>query len=313
MLRAGVETASSADRIALGVALSDREGFVVSLDPSTFVATASARARADDPIRHVVPLLGASANEVRPFFETAPRKHPPFESAHPALAEPPFVLGVSAGGFAWAPSTSSPPAQIWPLAGDGPVDAIRVVTLADHAGYAVAFRQGASVFLGALHEDKTPNGELLRIGGLGPQIGAPTIAAAPDHVLVAWADRTASSTPWAIRWLSWRPGTEAPAPTAFPAATGGASFAMSPALASISGGRLVMAWTEGAGSKHEVRAQALDAADHPIGTALTVSADGVNAGQGVPALTPDGRGAIVFLASPSGSAASLVAVPIVCP
>jgi hypothetical protein len=33
----------------------------------------------------------------------------------------------------------------------------------------------------------------------------------------------------------------------------------------------------------------------------------------MPALTPDGRGAVVFLATPTGTTASVVAVPVVCP
>ncbi len=315
LLRAGVETTSNAERIALGVALGDREGFVVSLDPSTFVASASAKARADDPIRHVVPVLGAAA-DVRPFFETAPRhpKSTTLQAAFPVAADPPFVVGFMGGAVVWAPSSASAATPLWPAVGDGTVDAMRVIPLMNHAGFALAFRQGSSIFLGGLHEDKTPNGELVRVAGLGPQIGAPTLAAAPDHALVAWADRAGPSVPWAIRWVPWRPGTELPAPTPFPVPTGGgAAFAMSPALTSISGGRLVMAWTEGVGARHDVRTQAFDSSDHPIGTALTVSAEGVNAGQGVPALTEDGRGAIVFLASPSGPSASVVAVPIVCP
>jgi hypothetical protein len=311
LLHAGVETAVGADRIALGMALGERDGFVLSLDPSTFVVTSSARSRADEPLRRVVPLL--SAAEVRPFFETS-RKRAPIEGAHPVPADPPFVVGAAGGAFVWAPSSTSATTALWPLAGEGPIDAVRAVVLPNHAGYAVAFRQGASVFLGAMKEDKSPNGELSRIGGLGPQIGAPALGVGPDHVLVAWADRTAASAAWSIRWADWRPGSEPAAPTPFTVPPGGGgTFAMAPSLAPISGGRVVMVWTEGLGKRHEVRAQALDATDRPIGSALTVSADTVNAGQGVPALTADGRGAVVFMAAPSGASASVVAVPIVCP
>jgi hypothetical protein len=88
---------------------------------------------------------------------------------------------------------------------------------------------------------------------------------------------------------------------------------MAPALTTLADGRFVIVWTEGTGARHGVRAQALDANEKSIGTALTVSADGVNAGQGMPALTLDGRGAIVFMATPTGTMASVFAVPVICP
>jgi len=315
LLRAGIETASSVDHIAVGMALADRDGLVVSLDPSTFSAISTSRSHADDPLKRVVPLLSSSSN-VTEFFETTHAGKRPsvgLAAAHPLVADPPFILGVEDGAVVWAPSRTAATTQLWPLAGDTPVDAIRAVELPKHSGFAVAFRQGTSIYLGGLNSDRTVNGGLAHIAGLGPQIGAPAIAASSDHVLVAWADRASPSAPWAIRWLTWHPGTEPVPASPFPVPPGGSGGqAMSPSLTSLSGGRVVMAWTEGGGARHEVRAQALDSSEHFLGTTLTVSAEGVNAGQGVPALTPDGRGAVVFLANPTASTASVVAVPILC-
>jgi len=311
LLRVGIETASTSDRIALGLGLSDREGFVVALDPSTFVASSSSKAKSDDSLRRVVPVF-TPPEDLTGFLETGRRKG--LEAAHPVVADPPFLIAVEDGALVWAPSRSVAPTQLWPVLGDAPVDSIRAVELPKHAGYAVAFRQGTSLYLGALHPDKTADGELTRIGGLGPQIGAPAIAAISTHVLVAWADRPAPSAPWAIRWLTWHPGLAPSTPTVFAVPLGGSGGqVMSPALTALDGDRFVMAWTEGGGAKHEVRAVALDATEHLVGTALTVSNVGVNAGQGVPALTPDGRGAIVFLATPNQTTASVVAVPVICP
>jgi hypothetical protein len=210
-------------------------------------------------------------------------------------------------------SRTSTPVQLWSVDG-APVEALRAVALPGHAGYAIAFRQGASIYLGALKEDKTINGELARIGSLGPQLGAPTLAAGTDHVVVAWADRTSPAVPWGVRWVKWRPGTEPGEPTAFPlqsSAEGAA--AMAPSITSLTGGRFVIAWTEALGTQHVVKAQALDGSERPIGTTLTLSGDGVNAGEGMPVFTRDGRGAIVFLATPTGATASVVAVPVICP
>jgi len=311
LLRTGIEIATTADRIALGVGLDDHDGFAVALDPSTFVASATGHAHSSDTIQRVAPVLAPP--EVSPFLVTK-RHHGELQAAHPVAGDPPFVIGVSGSKLAWTPSRDIGALALWPLESDAPVDAMHAIVLPNHAGFAVAFRQGASIFLGALHSDKTINGGLARVGGLGPQVGAPTLAAGKERVLVAWADRSSASMPWGIRWLQWQPGSEPAAPTPFPVPRGGGGGAvMSPALAALGGGGFVIAWTEGAGARHVVRAVALDSSEQPLGGALSVSADGVNAGEGTPALTPDGRGAIVFLATPSGSSASVVAVPVICP
>ncbi len=313
LLRAGIETVSTGDRIALGVGLGDRDGLVVALDPSTFVALGTSRARSDEPLRRVLPVLGGGA-ELSPLFETSKKRAVGLEAIFPVAAETPFIVGVEDGALVWAPSRNNAPTQLWPLAGTGPVEALRAVVLPKHEGYAIAFRQGAAIYVGALHADKSIHGDLTRISALGPAIGAPTLAANADHILVAWADRPGASAPWSVRWMTWKPGSGLNTPTPFPVPPGGmGGQVMSPALTSLAGGRFVIVWTEGDRTKHEVRAQALDAQEQPVGTALTVSAEGVNAGQGTPALTPDGRGAVAFLSSPNGASASVVAVPIVCP
>jgi hypothetical protein len=309
LLRTGIETASNEERLALGVALTEHDGFVVTLDPSTFAVVNTVRPHSADPLHRVVPVLSP---ELGAFLEST-HKRAPIESAYPVLADPPFVLGVAHGKLVWAPSRTSTPVPLWAVE-PTPVEALRAVLLPGHAGFAVAFRQGASIYLGGLKEDKSINGELVRIGSLGPQMGAPTLAAGSGHVLVAWADRTSPSVPWGIRWVKWRPGTEPGDPTAFPLqSSADGAAAMAPSLTGLTGGRFVVAWTEALGGQHVVRAQALDGVEQPIGTTLTVSADGVNAGEGMPVFTPDGRGAIVFLATPTGTTASVVAVPVICP
>ncbi len=88
---------------------------------------------------------------------------------------------------------------------------------------------------------------------------------------------------------------------------------MSPGLTGLSGGRFLLAWTEGPVASHQVRAATLGEGGEILGSPLTISADGVNAGQGQVALLPDGKGLVVYHASPSGSTAQVVATPIACP
>ena len=165
LLRGGIESATNADRIALGIALSEKDGLVVALDPSTFAAVESTPVHADAPLRRVVPVLGP---ELTAFFETN-KRHKGIEAVHPVPGNPPFVVGAVKGSMVWAPTRSSAPTPLWPITGDVPVEAIRAVVLPDHAGYAIAFRQGASIFLGGLNEDRTMKGGLVRIAGLGTQ------------------------------------------------------------------------------------------------------------------------------------------------
>jgi hypothetical protein len=311
MLRQGVEVASTPDRLALGFALDEHKGLVVGLDPSTMAATATAHDRTTDTLRRVVPVLTPGV-DLGIFLETT-HSHGALEDAHPVSADPPFYLGVAHHKLAWARSIAAASRGLWDVDGDTPVEAMHVVPL-EGGGYAIAFRQAAAVYLGALQADLSPNGALSKVMGLGPQIGAPSLAAGAHDVLVAWPDRPGPTSPWGIRWLHWKPGNEPEPPTAFPVpAGGGGGPTHGSSLGALEGGRFVIVWTEGRGTSHEVRAEALDQMGEPVGSALTVSAEGVNAGGGMPILTPDGRGAVVFLATPAGAAASVVAVPIVCP
>jgi len=88
---------------------------------------------------------------------------------------------------------------------------------------------------------------------------------------------------------------------------------MSPGITSVSGDRFLLAWTEGPVSSHQVRAETLSASADPLGAPITVSGEGINAGQGQPAVLPDGRGLVVYLASPTGAAGQVVATPVSCP
>ena len=101
-----------------------------------------------------------------------------------------------------------------------------------------------------------PKGPLVKVAGLGPQVGSPTVAAQDGAVLVAWADRAQSSEPWSLRWMRFAPGDATVDPKAFVPSGGGlGEHAMSPTLAAAGQGRFVMAWTEGPVSNHQVRAQ----------------------------------------------------------
>jgi hypothetical protein len=87
--------------------------------------------------------------------------------------------------------------------------------------------------------------------------------------------------------------------------------AMAPSVATLGDGRFLLAWTEAGHGKNQVRAQVIDAQDHPSGEPIAVSAPDAVAGQEAIALTDSGVGAIAYLVARRGSF-ELRASPIEC-
>src|SRR5207247_2647442 len=130
--------------------------------------------------------------------------------------------------------------------------------------FAIAFRRAGAIWAGIAVSDAhgaiSPKGDLAGVAGLGPQVGSPVIASSGEWVVVIWADRASSSDPWGLRWQR-RKIDEAPEPAqAFSPPGGGlgAPF-MSPGIAGLGGGRILVLWTEGPVSSHQVRAQTVEA------------------------------------------------------
>jgi hypothetical protein len=86
---------------------------------------------------------------------------------------------------------------------------------------------------------------------------------------------------------------------------------MSPGIAALPGDGFLLVWTEGPASGHAVRALTLAHDGAAVGAALTISNEGVNAGQGQAAITTSGNGVVAFLES-RGTGYQVVATPIVC-
>jgi hypothetical protein len=87
---------------------------------------------------------------------------------------------------------------------------------------------------------------------------------------------------------------------------------MSPAVASLGGGRFLLAWTEGS-STHAVRALTFAADGTPSSTPLEISGASDNAGQPAIALNDDGKGFVAYLASKGNKGFELHVTPISCP
>ena len=128
---------------------------------------------------------------------------------------------------------------------------------------------------------------------------------------MAWSDRATAQDPWQVRWTKLGAAGALEASKALAMPEGGPGVqAMSPSVAGLGGGRFVIAWSEGTPS-HQVRAQTLGADGSPSGSALALSAVGINAGQPQVAVGPDGRGVVAFLAA-KGKAYEVHATPVSC-
>ena len=311
VIASGIEAHALDGRLALGFAASARDAVALSLDPSSLATTATVHAKpAGGDARRVTPMLSGSKLIAMPDVD---RKNDRLASRRVVAASTLIDVGFSDGGIVWAPHGKDSFAKLFSVDGEGPIEALRAIALTDRKGIALTFRRGNAIHVGVAKGDGVleAEGPLSRISGLG-QVGSPAIAASGDSIIVAWADRAGAGADWSIRWATIKIGSGVAEGTPFTLPEGGlGEHAMSPSLASLGGGRFLLAWTEGPVSSHQVRAITMSADGSPSGAALSISASGVNAGQPAAAVGSDGRGAIAFLAA-RGKTLEVQAAPISC-
>jgi hypothetical protein len=309
IVAAGVEVVHAKDAIAIGFASSDKDALAVEVNPQSLTATATARGRSFDSIRRVTPLpgkpLGLSAD--------ADKKTDKIQGRRTLVADPAMDVGMAEGHLVTTPHGANGPTKLWPLEGEGTIEAVRAVTTPG-GDVAIAFRRAGAIWMGVV-SGGAPKGPLSKVPGLGPQVGSPAIAAIKDKVMVAWADRAAATDAWGLRYVAFRPGEAPGAPVSFTAPAGGmGNHVMSPGLAAVEGDRFVLVWTEGPTASHQVRALTLSPTGSAYGDPMLISAEGVNAGQAQVAVRSDGQGVVAFLAQSTKhpKAFEVVATPIAC-
>jgi hypothetical protein len=302
-----VEVAVHGSQVALGFATTPKEGLAVQLDPATLEVAQTAKAATNEAIKRVVPINPNAKLAVLVEGDKRPKRT--------LWTDTPIDVGLVKGSLVASPFGQATFTKLFPVDGAEPLDALRGAALDGKAGkgYVIAFRRAQAVWLGAFAADPmAARGPLLRVAGLGAQVGQPAIAASGDAVMAAWADRVGPSDPWAIRWVRFAPGELAPAPKDFSAPAGGlGSNVMAPALVGLDGNRFLLAWTEGPATNHQVRALTLGPDGQAIGDPVAISPEGSNAGQAQAAVLGNGRGVVAYLAL-KGKGFEVVAVPIRC-
>jgi GYF domain 2 len=311
VIASAIEAHALGNGLALGFAAAPRDAVATSLDPASLAPTATVRTKATGgDARRVTPMLVGSKLTAVPDVD---RKGDHLVSRRTVHASTLIDIGFADGNIVWAPHGKDSFAKLFSVDGDGPVEALRAVALADRKGIALTFRRGNAIHVGVAKGDSVleADGPLSKITGLG-QVGSPAIASSGDQVVVAWADRAGAGEDWKIRWTRLKSGSSTSEASTFAIPEGGlGEQAMSPSIAALGGGRFLLAWTEGPVSNHQVRAMTMGADGTPSGSPIAISAAGVNAGQPAAVVGPDGRGAVAFLAA-RGKALEVHATPIGC-
>ncbi len=305
VISSGVEVTGFGNQVALGFAIAPKEAALEIIDATNVASANALHLRSNDPVRRVLALDTSKA------AVDVDHKGDKLQGRRTFRANPPIDLGASEGGLVWAPHGTDKGIKLWSLANaDAPVEALRGEPIPS-GGFAVAFRQSGAIWFGAFGgSPPAPLAGLAHIDGLGPQIGSPAIAVSGNRVMIAWADRASATDTWSIRYATFKPGDDASQAKSFAVPPGGlGEHAMSPGLAALGDSRFLLVWTEGPVSSHQVRAAVLS--DGAAGAPFTVSADGVNAGQGQAAVLADGHGVVAFLAKGAGGF-EVSALPIQC-
>ncbi len=313
VVQSGIEVRAIESDIALGFAPDEHRATVLRLDPASLSASATVEAKSVDPIRRVVPL--GSSKVPLGLAVDVDRKGDAVQGRRTIPLEPPLQIGAAGGNLVWAHRDGSVAGTLWPIDGEGDVEAARGMgDLGDNPATVVAVRHANAIWLGAAtgRDSLSPRGGLSRLGGFGSTVGSPAVAINEGVVVAAWADRISSNDPWRLKVVRFKAGEAVGDSSTFvPPAGGRGVQSMSPSIAAVPGGRFLLVWTEGPATGHDVRALTLSQAGEPIGQPLEVSNKSANAGQGQAAVNASRQGVVAFLES-TESGFQIVATPITC-
>ncbi len=309
---AGIEVRAVGSDVALGFSPNEHQATALRIEPGT-LSSSTVDAQSADPVRRVVPL--ASADGSLTIAADAERDGDALQGRRTVPLDPPIEVGAAGGNLVWAHPGGPAAGTLWPLEGEGNVEALRGATeLGTPTATAIALRHAGAIWMGAAtgRNALSPQGGLSRAGGAGVAVGSPAVAINDGVVVVAWADRSGPTDPWRLRWVRFKAGETPGEPGTFtPPAGGKGEQAMSPGLAAVPGGRFLLVWTEGPATRHDVRALTLSREGQPLGKPLDISRKSVNAGQGQAAITAARQGLVAFLESADGGF-QVVATPIAC-
>lgn len=176
-------------------------------------------------------------------------------------------------------------------------------------GAVIALRQSSALWLGMLDAKLTPNGPLIALARPSARLGMPSVAPSNQGAAVAWAERSVGGHEWMIMVASFGEHGEhgGQAPTSKPIGAG-----MSPSLAMLPDGELLLAYAVGAPGSHRVVVRRLGRDLEPRGEPVFVSPAELNAGQPSAAVGADGGALVAFFAAGLGHPPRVLATPLAC-
>ena len=283
---------SAAKALAVGYArtMTEPRGLVLDLDSGQVASSHEPEANADGLVR-VAPLVG----EGKVSFALIAAQQDGLKQAIYVRAEKPLLVGVAGDELAFVAASGAAPKSLWKL--PGPIERLQVTPFGANAtaGFGVAYLSMERVWYGAANLDGSVLQEPTALESQA-KVGKPMLASDGHDVSVVYADGVqGGDTPVRVRWahgpiasgLSAAPVVELPV-----GGPGGDSIA--PDVAALSDGRWLLMWTEGREGARALRAQTFDSRRVRLGSALRVSPETGNFGQGTLAVVGE-RAAVAFL------------------
>jgi hypothetical protein len=278
------------DGVAIAFASDESTAIGIVIDPTTLAAQ-DKQPQLGRPVLSTVVLPSGEFAVVRDDF--------PMVSATAVAAPTPFVLGQLERHVARAHLERPRPVLEWRNVGTITPPSVASV---GSTGYVVTFRAGGAtgkVLFGRLDENGKAAGKLDTVTREDALVGTPTVAASATGALIAFAARPDDQAKWSLALARVAPNEAPSAAVRFEVPAGGpGGNVMSPAIAALESGRWLLQWTEGETGAYRVRTGLYATDLTPIGEPVTVSPEGLNAGQGSALATRDGA-LLVFVGAGS--------------
>lgn len=296
-----VSSSTSSSGFVVALASSTDEASAVRLEGTTLHAAETVRLRpgALAPIRRVVARdVSGDADVLDVRADT--------DDARTVLPEgdgPAFRVAV-AGGYVIA-RVREHTHSLWALPllpNDRRIDALRVAPR-DDGGAVVVMKRGSTLSLGFVNGAFATTGPLITIARPRATIGTPFVVANGAGAALAWAERANGAREWTVVVASLDGGEMETKPIA---------AGISPSLGVLPDGTLVAAYADGPAASHRIVVRRLAPDLAPSGDLVVASPEGVNAGQPVVEIRPDGRALVAWLAVSRGQPASVYATPLQC-
>jgi hypothetical protein len=186
---------------------------------------------------------------------------------------------------------------------DRRVDALRVASR-DDGGAVVVLKKQSTFYVGFANGGAlAASGPLLSLSRGNATVGTPYVVAHGAGAALAWAERARGASEWTVMLASIGGGEMETRPL---------GSGISPSIAVLPDGGLVIAYAEGPAAAHSIVVRRLAPDFKPSTDLVVASPPNVNAGQPVVDVRADGRALVAWLAVARGQPAAVYATPLQC-